>query len=309
MQYAAYQLQEPFIYLRGGYTKLDKPWMQEKRTLQGFELLLPTHHAVYTRQQEMAHIVRPGEMLLLRPDLPREGYRCSDKGTCFYWLRFRSTQPVRYVSSEELAEENEKRAERQTRRSGKFSDEHEALYIPMAGQLAQRNRAFALADHLLRTAGQHSCARRAEPYLLTALLVDLAAQTTHVAITQKSDRFSPQQGLVEALQQFLQANLPCELAPKRLCEQFHYSYDYMARLFKRHTGLSLGQYLLQERLRRAEELLTQTDDSVKNIARSVGFCDERYFMRQFKQAHKLTPTVYRRVAGIPSDQIIKESQC
>lgn len=70
--------------------------------------------------------------------------------------------------------------------------------------------------------------------------------------------------------------------------QFHFSH-----LFKQAMGMAPYQYLLQQRVERAKQLLKQTDRSIIDIAFSCGFNSHSHLSSQFRQFTGMTPTVYR----------------
>jgi two-component system response regulator YesN len=57
--------------------------------------------------------------------------------------------------------------------------------------------------------------------------------------------------------------------------------------------MRLQDYLIQVRLNKAKELLSQIDLKVKQIAYEVGFTDPNYFCRAFKKKMGLNPTNWR----------------
>ena len=63
--------------------------------------------------------------------------------------------------------------------------------------------------------------------------------------------------------------------------------------FKEHTGLAPNQYLLEVRIRKARELLTNTTLTVTAIAEETGFKSSFYFSRFFKKRAGLSPRQYR----------------
>ena len=75
--------------------------------------------------------------------------------------------------------------------------------------------------------------------------------------------------------------------------ELKYAPDYLTRIFKKHTGKTTLEYINGVRLQKAKSLLLNTDLSVSQIAYSVGFADEKYFMRLFKREESVTPTQYR----------------
>lgn len=78
------------------------------------------------------------------------------------------------------------------------------------------------------------------------------------------------------------------------------SYKYAGTLFKGATGQTIKEYQCMLRLRRAEQLLTETDIPVTEIARLTGFSDLFYFSKVFHREKGCTPRDYRKeyVPGI-----------
>lgn len=79
----------------------------------------------------------------------------------------------------------------------------------------------------------------------------------------------------------------------RLARLANLSYCQLFRLFKRHLGLSLQQYIEQERIAYAKRLLTLNQLSVKEVAAQVGYANQLYFSRRFQKAVGVSPTQYR----------------
>ncbi|MDZ8055946.1 MAG: helix-turn-helix domain-containing protein [Aulosira sp. ZfuCHP01] len=70
--------------------------------------------------------------------------------------------------------------------------------------------------------------------------------------------------------------------------QFHFSH-----LFKQSMGTAPYQYLLQQRIERAKQLLKQTERSIMDIALECGFNSHSHLSKQFRQFTGMTPTAYR----------------
>jgi AraC-like DNA-binding protein len=68
----------------------------------------------------------------------------------------------------------------------------------------------------------------------------------------------------------------------------------LSQLLKKQTGLAFVEWLTGRRMDRARELLAHTADRVASVAHRVGFKDEAYFTRRFKQRFGVAPTAYRR---------------
>ncbi|EDX86650.1 transcriptional regulator, AraC family protein [Synechococcus sp. PCC 7335] len=70
--------------------------------------------------------------------------------------------------------------------------------------------------------------------------------------------------------------------------QFHFS-----RLFKQSVGISPYQYLIQQRVERAKQLLKQTDRLITDIALDCGFSSHSHLSKQFRQLTGVTPKAFR----------------
>ena len=64
-------------------------------------------------------------------------------------------------------------------------------------------------------------------------------------------------------------------------------------VFKKVTGYSPIEYLLQVRLSKAADLLEKTVKPISEIAEECGFPDSNYFSRQFKKRYNISPRDYR----------------
>jgi AraC-like DNA-binding protein len=91
----------------------------------------------------------------------------------------------------------------------------------------------------------------------------------------------------------IQNELESGLNAQALARELNISYSSFHHTFQQHTGSSPHQYLLDLRLVRARNLLTETTLSVKAIAQQAGFDDEHYFCRFFKTKTGLTPGQWR----------------
>jgi AraC-like DNA-binding protein len=68
---------------------------------------------------------------------------------------------------------------------------------------------------------------------------------------------------------------------------------YFAKLFKKHTGFSTGEYIRKIRVERASEMLSGSSASLAEIAYSCGFFDQSHFSKIFKKLTGLSPARYR----------------
>lgn len=84
-----------------------------------------------------------------------------------------------------------------------------------------------------------------------------------------------------------------ELSVETLCRHLHMSPAYFSTVFKKETGQSYVNYLTEVRLKKAVELLNETDDKTYMIAQKVGYQEQNYFSYVFKKKYGVSPTKYR----------------
>jgi AraC family transcriptional regulator len=71
---------------------------------------------------------------------------------------------------------------------------------------------------------------------------------------------------------------------------------HFLRLFSRVLGVTPHQYLVRVRLARAANLLAEREHSVTQVAYAVGFQDLSNFVRTFRRAAGVSPSIFRRAA-------------
>lgn len=74
------------------------------------------------------------------------------------------------------------------------------------------------------------------------------------------------------------------------------SPNYLAHLLKKDTGKTFTDLVTERRMEKARELLAHTELRIAEVASAVGFEDEAYFARRFRQLCRQAPSEYRRRA-------------
>ncbi|MCR2807893.1 AraC family transcriptional regulator [Paenibacillus soyae] len=100
-----------------------------------------------------------------------------------------------------------------------------------------------------------------------------------------------------------------ELSIERLASVAGFSPKYFVDVFKKTYGISALDELTQIRMNQAKKLMLRSDRLLRDIAHEVGYADEFYFSRKFKQVVGMPPTAYmkkrgRRVAAYGSTALI-----
>ena len=72
------------------------------------------------------------------------------------------------------------------------------------------------------------------------------------------------------------------------------NYSLFSAAFKEHTGVNFVNYLKEIRIAEAKRLLIQTEDKITEIAKQVGFENDKHFMKSFKTACGVSPSEFRK---------------
>lgn len=99
--------------------------------------------------------------------------------------------------------------------------------------------------------------------------------------------------LIYAAQQYVAAHYMEDITLESVAGTLYISKYYLSHLFKKMTGYSYRDYLLQYRLSAAKQQLIQTQISVGQIALACGWTDANQFSRIFRQNEGCSPREYR----------------
>ncbi len=88
---------------------------------------------------------------------------------------------------------------------------------------------------------------------------------------------------------YINAHLDCSLELEELAQQIDMSQFYFSRLFKQSLGITPHQYVIQQRVERAKQLLRKDELSLAEIALECGFANQGHLNRHFKRLTGTTP--------------------
>jgi AraC-like DNA-binding protein/mannose-6-phosphate isomerase-like protein (cupin superfamily) len=79
----------------------------------------------------------------------------------------------------------------------------------------------------------------------------------------------------------------------KIAGDFKQSVSVLSKMIKQRTGYTFQELLQQKRFEKASSLLSGTDLSIEEIVIAVGYENQSYFYRQFKERYGMTPREYR----------------
>jgi AraC-like DNA-binding protein len=100
--------------------------------------------------------------------------------------------------------------------------------------------------------------------------------------------------------QYLHQNIyqPDKLKAETIAAVFHISQNYISEYFKKHTGETLQQYIINYKLKLAETRLQYSDMRLNEIAFELGFSDESHLTKTFKKYKGVSPSQFRKQLSV-----------
>lgn len=98
--------------------------------------------------------------------------------------------------------------------------------------------------------------------------------------------------IVKATQEYLENHYAEDITLEDIAEQVNISPQYFSKLIKKTTGFNFIDWLSMLRVKKAKELLTNSNLTVKEVCFMVGYKDPNYFSRIFKKRIGITPSEY-----------------
>ncbi|HEV7298389.1 MAG TPA: AraC family transcriptional regulator [Tepidisphaeraceae bacterium] len=159
----------------------------------------------------------------------------------------------------------------------------EGVLPPLTKQIRSTDLFALTCDRISRLDDLPGGRGEAEAYL-TAMLIGLRAEHTDP---------SPDAPALIAAERFIRER-PGEVeSVAQLARQVGITPEHFARLFRRHFGKAPKDYLIDARISRARDLLSQNQLTVTRVAELLGYGDVFFFSRQFKDRTGLSPIQWR----------------
>lgn len=118
-------------------------------------------------------------------------------------------------------------------------------------------------------------------------------------LTNYAAEIGKTQTVVQAVKDYVALHLQEEMTREEIANLVYLNPDYLDRIFKKDMNVSVSKYIINERMRIAQELLGLTELPVSSIAAKVGYCNPSNFSSIFKKATGLSPAEYRKSGAKP----------
>lgn len=97
---------------------------------------------------------------------------------------------------------------------------------------------------------------------------------------EQTAEYSP---AVKEMVSVIEENYGMRLGLDGFSDRFRLTPEYLSNLFAKETGMTFSNYLKKVRIEKAKELILNTDMKIYEVAYSVGYPDQKYFSKVFKE--------------------------
>ena len=141
----------------------------------------------------------------------------------------------------------------------------------------------------------HRMIERAVDTAQARLLHELIEQVMDVACPQWRAE-AEQVRLIREIHDYLLSHMDQRITIEGLCHLYPINPTTLKEVFKDVYGTSIAAHLKEHRMEKAARLLRETDASVAEVARRVGYESQSKFTAAFKDQYGCLPTMYRKMS-------------
>lgn len=100
--------------------------------------------------------------------------------------------------------------------------------------------------------------------------------------------------LVSAIVSYINNNIHTPISVTSICDEFSISKNKLYSLWRKWFGVTIGDYILNIRMKNAKNMLVNEDSKISRICIKVGIPDYNYFSKVFKKYYGVSPKEYRK---------------
>lgn len=151
----------------------------------------------------------------------------------------------------------------------------ECIFVILSGytdfDYARKGIKLGIMDYLLKPATITD---------VKELLAKLAGKDENQNFDLRTKEYS---GLVKEMTAIIEKSYGMRIGLDTFAEKFRLTPEYISNMFAKETEMTFSNYLKKVRIEKAKELILSTDMKIYEIACSVGYSDQKYFSKVFKE--------------------------
>jgi two-component system, response regulator YesN len=125
----------------------------------------------------------------------------------------------------------------------------------------------------------------------------LAAMKLLQTDAQLSSSMEDTKKVIKDIVQLVEKHYMEDISLKWIADKVYLTQTYVSYLFSKEMGQTLVKYITWVRMRKAAELLKETNMTIVHISEKVGYVNDSYFGKIFKTHYGVSPAKYREMSG------------
>lgn len=227
-----------------------------QRRLSSFELILVRDGRLNLKEEASSLTACEGEILILHPGRSHRGIGRFPKDLVFYWLHFRIPAPLACK-----------------------------LNLPTHHIPARKERVAELFHWFLDDQKNGRLTELRARYLVLLILEELTA------VPETRNRSDSR--LAIQIEEAIASSFSHRLRLRDISTRLGFSGDYLDHVFKKARGLTITQFIREQRIKEARWMLLKTNLQMKEIAERCGYANAAHFTRSFREATGILPNQFR----------------
>lgn len=275
-----------------------KDWMHFSRTPGEYILLLIKSGTLYLKEDVTEYVLQENDILLLEPELNHVGYRPAEVDYYFIHMPANTFIPAYNILNP----------------SSYFTLCNHKMYSndPYSYELYENNKPLFPKQFHLNSAFSKFIFEKMDETILALANKDIYYKTlcsnnqlqillyiankyhTKITTINNSDIGRCNDEKLRNILTYLQKNFHEKITGNKIQKDLLMNFDYLNKVFKNNTGLTIFEYLQILRINKSKEYLKNTDLRIYEIAIKCGFSNEYHFNRVFTQKTGTTPGRFRK---------------
>lgn len=253
-----------YLYpLSSGHFRFTGGYRNQRRSFDSFELFYIEDGSVDLKNRSRSLTARAGQFVLLDCYSPHSYY--SKNGWACYWLHFDGQVARAFYH--------------------RIVDAHDSFLF----DLDQYSPAY---QHLMSIYETLRLSRPIDEAAVSSQITSIL--NSILSAVPQAEKHVPAKESVSAAVAYINEHFRYPISLQDLSEHTSVSPFYFSRMFRRETGYTPHQYVINTRLANAKFLLRTTEDPVKDIAIRTGWNSESTFCSAFRKNTGQTPSLYRK---------------
>lgn len=150
---------------------------------------------------------------------------------------------------------------------------------------ADRAKKYGITDAISRLKKYSEICKKPDAPVITSTITEILYLINEISEFNPSSNVPP---LIKKIISYISLNLKTDISLDDLASEFYVSKYHLCYIFKKFTGLTIGEYITQKRLALAEDFI-KSGETLTGAAAKVGFNSYSSFYKAYKKSHNKNP--------------------